>query len=418
MIQRWAILTLGLGLAGCATPPAAPAIDPQSPQTIHERVLTLDTHLDTPALMGQPGWDIAARHDPAADYSQVDLPRMAEGGLDGGFFVVYTPQGPLTPEGFAAARDAALRRASTIREGAARYGGAFELALVADDAARIATEGKRVMFVSIENGYPIGDDLSLMQTFYAFGVRMFGLVHFANNQFADSATDPNGARWDGLSPLGVQAVAEANRLGMILDLSHASDAAFDDVLETSRTPIILSHSSAKAIFDHPRNLDDDRLRRLAAAGGVIHVNALGAYLAEVTVDPLRRTALAELRTIAPRGPAETFTAAQIAAVTEARRRIDAQFPPPTADFEDYMRHLLHILEVVGPDHVGIGADMDGGGGVAGLEDVADYPKITERLLQAGYSEQDIEKIWSGNLLRVMRAVEAYAREAQATSTPP
>ncbi len=397
---------LALCLAACAT---ATTADDASPRAIHERALTLDTHLDTPALMGQPGWDLTQRHDPRQDFSQVDLPRMIEGGLDGGFWVIYTPQGPLGAEPYAAARDAALRRAVTIRDAAARYNQHFELAYTADDAERIAASGKRIMFISIENGYPIGEDLSLMTTFYLLGARMFGPVHFANNQFGDSATDPNGPRWNGLSPLGRQAVAEANRLGMVLDASHASDAVFDEMLTLSRTPIILSHTGAKAIYDHPRNLDDERLRRLAAAGGVIQVNSLGAYLTPLPPSPERQAALRALRGSMPNAPAESLSAAQALQMLQARRQLEAQFPAPQATFDDFMRHLLHILEVVGPEHVGIGADFDGGGGVVGMQDVADFPKITERLLAAGYSEADIRNIWGGNTLRVLRAAEAYAR---------
>jgi membrane dipeptidase len=320
--------------------------------------------------------------------------------------VIYTPQGPRSPEAHQRARDFALRRGLEIREMVAANPEHFALALRAEDAERIAAQGRRIVYISIENSYPLGTDLSLMRTFYDLGVRMIGPVHFANNELADSATDSAGPEWGGLSPLGEAFVAEANRLGMIIDASHASDAAFDDMLRLSRSPIILSHSGPSAIYQHPRNIDDDRLRALAAAGGVIHINALGAYLAPLPPAPAGRTeALQQLRSSSVgMGPLE---------ILAARRRIDAAFPTPMAQFEDFMRHLLHTLEVIGPDHVGIGADWDGGGGVLGMEDVSAFPRITERLLEAGYGEEDIAKIWSGNVLRLLAQAEEVAAEIAA-----
>src|SRR5580658_794697 len=179
---------------------------------IHERLLTLDTHLDTPIHFG-PGWDITTGHDLASDPSQVDYPRMVSGGLDGGFWAIYTPQGPRTPEGEAKARDTALRTAMRIHEMVAREHDHFELALRSGDAAAIAARHNRVVYVSIENSYPLGHDLTLLRTFYSLGARMVGLVHFSNNDLADSSTDPKGKEWNGLSPRGRKVVAEANRLG-------------------------------------------------------------------------------------------------------------------------------------------------------------------------------------------------------------
>lgn len=401
--MRHLAVLAALAAAGCVTAPApqVPAQPAMSEaRALHERLLTLDTHLDTPILFSRPGWSILNRHDSRQDYSQVDLPRMIEGGLDGGWWVIYTPQGPRAPEANALARDRALIRAMEIREMVARHGEHFALALKADDAARIHAEGKRIVFMSIENSYPLGQDLTLMKTFYDLGVRMISPVHFANNDLADSATDPRGPEHNGLSPLGAQFVQEANRLGMVIDASHASDEATRQMIRLSKTPIILSHSGVKAIYDHPRNIDDALLRELAAAGGVIQMNSLGAYLTALPpAAPERRAALQALR---------DQPLADALAMLQARRRIDAQFPAPMAKFEDFMAHLLHALSVVGPDHVGIGADWDGGGGVLGMEDVSAFPLITERLIAAGYTEEDLAKIWGGNALRVMRAAEAHA----------
>jgi membrane dipeptidase len=378
---------------------------------LHQRLLVLDTHLDAPVNFERPGWDIMARHTVAGDFSQLDYPRMKQGGLDGGFFAIFTPQGPLTAQGYAAARDAAIIRETKIREMVAAHPAQFELAFSADDAARIAAKGKRVVFQSIENSYPLGEDLSLLETFYRLGVRMAGPVHFRNNQFADSANDQK--KWGGLSPLGVAWVGEMNRLGMVIDASHASDDVFDQLLKLSKTPIILSHSGCRAVFDNPRNIDDARLRALAAAGGVIQINSL--YVAPTPPpDPERVKAMAALA--AERSDPRKLTPEALAKLSAAQRAIDARFPPHRATFDDFMKHLLHALAVAGPDHVGIGADWDGGGGVAGMEDVADLAKITQRLKAAGYSDADLAKIWGGNVLRVLRAAEAYkAKSAGATA---
>jgi membrane dipeptidase len=373
---------------------------------IHERLLTLDTHLDTPIHFG-PGWDIMSRHDLANDPSQVDYPRMVSGGLDGGFWAIYTPQGPRTPEGEANARDTALRTALRIHDMVARNSDHFEIALRSDDAPAIAARHHRVVYVSIENSYPLGHDVTLLQTFYSLGVRMVGLVHFSNNDVADSSTDPKGKEWNGLSSLGKKVVAEANRLGMVLDASHASDDVLDQLIDLSKTPVILSHSGCKAVFNHPRNVDDDRLRKLAASGGVIQINSLSDYLIATPDDPARKQAMHDLFTRS--FPLYDLPADARATFEHERLAIDRAHPEPHATFEDFMKHLLHALEVVGPDHVGIGADWDGGGGVTGMEDVASIPKITERLLAAGYSEADLAKIWSGNVLRLLGAAERGAR---------
>ncbi len=402
------LLALSL-LAFSAVPFALPAAD--TARAIHERLLTLDTHLDTPSSLRRPGWSILDRHDVKEDFTQVDLPRMVEGGLDGGFWVIYTPQGPRTPAGHAAARDTALQIALRIHKMVAANPGQFALATKADEAAPIAAAGKRVVYLSIENAYPIGQDLTLLQTFYDLGVRMVSPVHFANNDLADSATDTTGKQWNGLSPLGKEFVAECNRLGMILDQSHASDEVFDQLMALSATPIILSHSGAKAVYDHPRNVDDARIKKLAAAGGVIQMNSLSAYLIPTPPNPDRNKAMAAL--FAKFGGRGNITPDQMKTMAIERRAIDEKYPVPMATFDDFMKHVLHTLKLVGPDHVGFGADWDGGGGVTGMEDVASLPKITARLLAEGYTEADCEKMWSGNTLRLLRAAEAYAAKVKA-----
>jgi membrane dipeptidase len=373
----------------------------QTPQQIHDSLLTLDTHLDTPANFARPGWDIMDRHA-IADRSQVDYPRMVEGGLKGGFFAIYTPQGPRTPEGDRAARDAAIMRGVEIREMVAKHGDKFELARKADDAAAIMARGKRFVFMSIENSYPIEGDITLMSAFQAMGVRLIGPVHFRNNDLADSANDT--PQWHGLSPLGRRFVAEANRLGLVLDASHASDDVLDQMIALSKTPVILSHSGCKAVNDNPRNIDDGRLRALAASGGVIQINSLSSYLIATPKNPARDAAMAGLMKRAESG---NLTADQQKGLMAEYAAIEAKYPESKATFDDFMKHMLHALKVAGVDHVGIGADMDGGGGVVGMEDITGYPKITAALLAAGYTKDDLAEIWGGNVLRVMRQAEAY-----------
>ncbi|MCW1383401.1 dipeptidase [Novosphingobium sp. KCTC 2891] len=386
---------------------AIPAVvaRPAAPSPAHERLLTLDTHLDTPASLAFPGWSIADPH--AGDYTQVDLPRMKKGGLDGGFWAIYTPQGPLDAASTRKARDFALKRAVAIHAMVAANPRDFALADKAEDAARIAAQGKRVVYLSIENAWPLGDDPTLLQSFHALGVRIAGFAHFRTNQFADSSTDK--AKWDGLSPLGVQLLAEMNRLGVVPDLSHSSDAALADALRLSKAPVILSHSGCKAVYDHPRNVSDDQLRALAAQGGVIQINSV--YLKKGAPNPQREAAMKALEEHFPEDAALTPDA--YARMLAERHEIDRRFPQTDrATFDDFMANLLHALKVAGTDHVGIGADWDGGGGVVGMEDVTALPRITAALLAAGYSEADVAKVWSGNVLRVLAAAEAEAaREA-------
>ena len=407
MISRRLFLATGSALAAAPAMGRVRSSHDADARALHERLLCLDTHLDTPMTFARPGWDMMKRHSFDEDFSQVDYPRMVDGGLDGGFFAIYTPQGPLTPEGMMAARDYALVRAAAIREMVAKNSAHFELAFVPADAARIAAKKKRVVFQSIENSYPLANDVTLLRSFYALGVRMAGPVHFANNQLGDSATDPKGKTWNGLSPMGHDFVALANELGIILDASHSSDDVFDQMVTQSRVPIVLSHSGCRAVHDHPRNIDDDRLKKLAATGGVIQINSYNSYLVTVPANPERDKAqgavFASLRGLYSLPPVEATKA--VAAAAARMREIRARYPEPRATFDDYMAHMLHALKLVGSDHVGVGADWDGGGGVVGMEDCASNWKITTRLLKEGYKEDELQKIWSGNALRLMQTVQ-------------
>ena len=401
--RLWPLATLALA--------ASAALHAQTPTrtdaaALHQRILTLDSHLDTPSFFSRDGWSILDRHDHATG-SQVDYPRLVEGGLDGGLWVIFTPQRGRTPEDDRVARDHGLTRLLEIRELVAAHPDKFELALTADDAPRIKRAGKRVVYISIENANPLSADPSLLGFYHREGVRVLGLVHTSNNDIADSSNDT--PEWNGLSPKGKALVAEANRLGIVLDQSHASDAVFDQLIELSKAPIILSHTGADAVYEHPRNIDDARIRTLAAKGGVILVNSLGSYLVDTGASDAYRT---EIRALWEAfGGRANLKESDYQAFNARRAELDKKHGIRQATLEDYFAHILHILKVAGPEHVGFGADWDGGGGVAGLEDISLLPKITARLLQEGYTEQQIEAIWSGNLLRVIR-------RAQELATPP
>ena len=398
-MQRFSVPLMMLALAACAptgAPEAPPAADDAT--AVHQRMLTLDTHLDTPVHFDRAGWDITERHTFATDLSHVDVPRMREGGLDGGFFVVYTPQEDLTPAGTAAEAAHAERRLSAIERVLREHPDQLTLATRAADAARIARTGKRIVFISVENSAPLGDSVAGLADWYRRGVRMAGPVHSRDNQFADSAT--GNRRWGGLSPLGRQWVAEMNRLGIIVDGSHSSDEALRQMMALSTTPVILSHSGFKSIFDHRRNVDDALAREVAAQGGVIQVNSV--FLSRFNNSAARAPLYDLLDRIDELTPEQQRDLAARWAALDRTERVNE------GDFDLFMRALKHCLDTVGVDHCGVGADWDGGGGVAGLDDVTALPRITARLLEWGYGEADVQKIWSGNILRVLRAVEAAA----------
>jgi membrane dipeptidase len=389
-MKRVAVLLAATALTAC-TGGEQPAKPPEGP--LHGRMLVLDTHLDTPTHFERQGWSFADRHAPADDLVQLDIPRMKDGHLDGGFFVIYTDQGPLTAKGYADALAHARGRSDLIDRTIARHPDSIAPALTAADAERLNREGKLIAFKAMENSYPLGDDLSLLGEFLKKGLRMAGPVHSKNNQFADSATDK--PRWNGLSPLGKQWVAEMNRLGIVIDASHSSDATFDQLLALSKYPILLSHSSLRSAHDHPRNLDEARLRTLAAKGGAMCISTV--FLSNMNMSPARAVLFGKLEQIGKLTPAEQ------ADLNREWRALDTKERMWAADFEAYMKMVLRAIEVAGPDHICFGADWDGGGGLPGIEDIAALPKVTERLKAAGYSDADIEKMWSGNILRVLAA---------------
>ena len=383
-----------LATAGCSTMPAANA----DVEAIHSDLMVLDTHLDTPLNFGRPGWDFAKAHTLANDIAQVDLGRMAAGNLDGGFFVIYTEQGELTDAGYRDALAFARRRSDTIDRELSMHPDMIRPVTTPDQAQALDAQGLLFGFKSIENSCPLGEDLSLLREFYDRGVRMAGPVHSGTNQFADAATGE--PRWNGLSPLGREWVAEMNRLGIVIDASHASDAAFDQLVELSATPIILSHTSPRAAYDHPRNLDDARIRKLAESGGAICASTI--FLSEINLDGARGELFSQYENIASMSEEEQ------AELVRQWRALDETQPLWDIDFETYFAALLHVIDIAGVDHVCFGADWDGGGGVEGLMEISDLPRVTNRLLEEGFTPAEIEKMTSGNVLRIVRQAQVAA----------
>lgn len=372
---------------------------------IHKEVLTIDSHNDTPLRMMLKGFDISIRHDPRKEYTKVDFPRMKEGGLDGAFFAAFVSQGPRNPQGYEKVKQKILVLFDTIDNAVIRYPELAGLAVHPDDAFRLKKEGKRAVFIGIENGYAIGKDLTLIGDYYRHGARYITLCHTKNNDICDSSTDTT--EFNGLSAFGKTVVAEMNRIGMMIDISHASDKSFYDVLSITKAPVIASHSCARALCNNPRNLDDDMLGALAKNGGVIQMCILSDYVKAPEPNALRDSLLGAIRL--KYHDWDNLTEEQVKNYRKERRDLDAQFPSKLATVADVADHIDHLVEVAGVDHVGIGTDFDGGGGVDGCYDVSEMGNITLELVSRGYSKEEIRKIWGGNLMRVMNEVAIIAR---------
>ncbi|HMA54090.1 MAG TPA: dipeptidase, partial [Acidobacteriota bacterium] len=291
-----AVLFFALALTAfaCTVAKTPPTVEERA-RELHKKILTVDTHCDTALSLLRTDWKIGDRHDPSQRSSgKIDLPRMKEGGLDAEFFAAFVGQGPLTPEAYGKAKDSALRAVAAVHKMTQDYAPLIGLAVDPAGARRLKTEGRLTAFIGLENGYPIGRDLALVKLFYDNDVRYITLCHSSDNDLCDSSTDRRNPEDKGLSDFGREVVAECNRLGMIVDISHASEKSFYDVLAASKAPIIASHSSARAVCDNPRNLTDDQLRALARNGGVIQICFLGAYVKTPPVIPEREKAMQEL----------------------------------------------------------------------------------------------------------------------------
>lgn len=369
----------------------------------HQSLLTIDSHTDTPLNIMRQGQDLSVRSDPKKNGSKVDFPRMKEGGLDGVFFAVFVGQGPRTPEGNDKAMKTALTIFDTLHAVINRNQEIVSLGLNSTDLEKINRQGKLTIFFGIENGYVIGNDLQMIKKYYDLGARYITLCHSENNDICDSSTGHDGPEHNGLSEFGKEVVAEMNRLGIMIDISHVSDKTFYDVIGITKAPVIASHSGARALCNHPRNLDDDMLVALAKNGGVVQVCMMGDYLKEIPASPERDSA--QHAVIAEYGNYYRLPPEKQEGFLKAWFAVDSVFPPVRATVSDFVDHIDHIVQVAGIDHVGIGTDFDGGGELEDCFDVSEMGNITFELLKRGYSKSYISKIWSGNLMRVFGEVE-------------
>ncbi|MEO1012027.1 MAG: dipeptidase [Bacteroidota bacterium] len=375
---------------------------------IHKRVLTLDTHADTPLRMIQPGFDMAQRHDPNETGSKVDYPRMQEGDLDAIFFAAFVAQDIRDDDGHSRAKTLCLQMIDSVIASTKRNSEVVGLALSPDDAYALEKQGKRAIYIGIENGYPIGNTLANVEEYFTKGVRYITLVHSSNNDLADSATDESGPEHGGISAFGAKVVGEMNRLGIMVDVSHGNDSVFYDAIKLSKAPIIASHSNARTVTDHKRNMSDDMLRVIAKNGGVVQLTMLADYLREVPPNAEKDSAMASVR--AKMKPVSHMTDEERKALRKSFQEINQKYPPPPATVKHVVDHIDHIVRIAGIDHVGIGCDFDGGGGIQGVFDASEVMNITIELVRRGYTEAQIEKIWGGNLIRVFKEVQAVAEQ--------
>jgi membrane dipeptidase len=394
----------------------------QRARAIHERVITLDTHVD----INPANFTSAGRNYTQDLETQVNLPKMFKGGLDAAFLIVYVGQGPLTPEGYAGAYKQAIEKFDAIHRLTKELApDRIELALSAADVPRIAAKGKKVALIGVENAYPLGTDLGRIKEFYDRGARYMSLAHNGHSQFSDSNTgEREGFTHNGLSELGRKAVAELNRVGIMVDVSHPSKQSMMQTVAASKAPVIASHSAVRALANHSRNMDDEQLLALKKNGGVIQTVAFAGYVKIPKPDsPERAAAIAALRKEfglpeagggrggggggrGGRGGLNALSPEKRAAYDARMAEIDKKMPgDPRATVADFVNHIDYAVKLIGIDHVGISSDFDGGGGVEGWNSAAETFNVTLELVRRGYNEQQIAKLWSGNLLRVMAEVE-------------
>lgn len=366
---------------------------------IHRKAIVVDTHSDTTSPMTDEGFDFGTR----SAKTHMDLARMKEGGLDAEFFAIYVA-GKYAKDGGSARR--ALDMIDSVRRMVERYPDKIQLATTASDVRRLKKEGRIAALMGIEGGHAIENSIPALRSFFDLGVRYMTLTHSNTNDWADSSGDK--PRWGGLNDLGRKVVAEMNRIGMIVDISHVSDETFYDVIEAATAPPFASHSSCRAICGHARNLTDDMIKALAKKGGVIQINFFSGFLDEdyrKAMEARRDKVKAEQE---PKYPGDAGKAA------EETRKVIGEMPPiPPPGLAKLMEHIDHAAKVGGAGAVGLGSDFDGVDSLpVGMENVTKLPAVTYELLKRGYSEADIIKILGGNTLRVMEAVEAESKRLQ------
>ncbi len=383
-----------------AAPAAALTQDAVSPRAkqLHERAIVIDSHDDTTQrLLYEKGFDIGVRH---AD-GNIDVPRMREGGLDALFFSIWMPSEVTGPP----AVKRSLDLIDAVRQAVRAHPNDLVLATTAADIRKAAADHKIAALMGMEGGHMIDNDLGVLRQYAALGVRYLTLTHFKNNDWADSSTDKPAH--NGLTPFGKDVVRELNRLCVMVDISHVADKTFYDALEVTAAPVIASHSSCRAIDQHPRNMTDDMLRALAKNGGVAQINYEISFLSEEYRTAKKPADVqAQLDAVAKRCAGnEACSTNEEAKVLRAAMQAGKL---PKVTWEKIVEHIDHAVKVAGVDHVGLGSDFDGATMPLGMDDASQLPKLTDALLKKGYSEQDVEKILGGNLLRVMEAVERAA----------
>ena len=424
-VQRAAALLFVAGLAGLFVSTAAGASFLPRADRIHREALVIDGHNDITSVILDSGFDLGDRGDypdgiifdfknpprprPNQRFrTQTDLRRMQQGGVDAQFFSIYVNArfvNRKSSEGGGPARRA-LDMIDALRSQVARHPDALELARSVADIRRIAREGKIAALMGLEGGYAIEDSLGVLRTFHQLGVRYMTLTHTETSNWADSSGDAGNAavvHHGGLSDFGREVVREMNRLGMMIDISHVADSTFGEVLKTTRAPVIASHSSCRALADHPRNLTDDMLRALAANGGMIMLNFADEFVDQRVVDFKKQLRVVEV------AAQKKYPDAPDKARAECQDFYSTHYPTPRTTLSQFVNHIHHVVKIAGVDHVGLGSDFDGEiTPPVGLEDVSTFPRITAALMQAGYSDGDIKKVLGGNLLRVMGEVETAA----------
>ena len=393
------LLLLSLPLA------AAPEISPAA-RKLHFDSILIDTHDDTTQLLLDPAFDLGARHTEGA----IDIPRMREGGMKAIFFSIWIPGTVNGPP----AVERALKQIEAVRKQAVLHPKDLALATTADEIERAARNGRIAALIGVEGGHMIAGSLETLDRFFDLGARYMTLTHSVNTDWADSSGDKPAH--DGLTDFGKKVVAEMNRLGMIVDVSHVSDKTFWDALAVSRAPLIASHSSCRALCPAGRNMTDEMIKALAANGGVIQINYFNAFLSGAYKAAMDGGMQKEIFAIAHEHCGQDVSCAEDLEPNRLQREYMASGKLPKVEWTAIVDHIDHAVKIAGAEHVGLGSDFDGAATPVGMEDASCLPKITDELLKRGYSERDVKAILGGNTLRVMREVESVARRLRAAST--
>ncbi len=390
---------------------------------IHDKVITVDTHNDINVKNFTDSINYTQNLD-----TQINLPKMVEGGLDVTWLIVYTGQDSLNAEGYGKASDNAIAKFEAIHRLCEEYApDKIELALTSADVRRIDSIGKKVAMIGVENAYPIGEDLSKFEEYHKRGARYISLSHNGHSQFCDSNTGEKDSIWlhNGLSDLGIKAVEEMNRLGIMIDISHPSKESMKQMIAVSEAPIIASHSSARALCDHSRNLDDEQLMLLKENGGVVQTVAFSSYLKTDKHDARAAYMKKIHEQIADSLEIDWYERSQFSSLTDEQRTefmtnyrkvkkmgdemaAKDENAPEAVNVSDFVDHIDYMVELIGIDHVGISSDFDGGGGIEGWSDASETFNVTHELVKRGYTEDDIAKLWGENLLRVLDEVQEIA----------